>query len=956
VLCGDVFGPISIVGLAGERYFVTLVCQYSAWGTVRAFTKLVDIPDLVEEMINEARAALGVGPEQVAIILHTDNASVFTSKHQKQRLTRMGVVFHFSAVYDARTNPYAERHGGLLIGTSRALTFEGSFPPKFWSLLVRVAQWIMNRLVRKDGYAPIEVFSGKEIDFSEVYPPGVLCYWPLRKDLRDNSKLGSAASVGVYIGPGEAFGSRGHMVLTANNKLCCVSHVVVDLETRPFQLGLLRELLKRSSRVTGVYDKASVDPATFVLPNGESAFNYLGLSVRKKFPDGKWYHGKVVEIIAPEDDESSSAPLYLRVYYEEDGDSEDLEWSELKPILALQTAAAAASIDPDRELEDLDFQNGATSRKAAAALSGEAEAIDTDAVLEAYRQLIYTASRNAAMASRRNAAAAVNGTVQGKKPEMPFGETYSWMKIFKMNPEQRRLHVEAMQAEIDKLTSANHARWEHLPKGEVSIPAVGVFRIKSHDLHHGQPGQTVLKARFCADGTKVQEPEQGWDCSANVASYSQLLAVIAIATEHGLDLAQIDVKSAFTQVALRPDQRIWIRPLPGLGDPENKGRVLRLVHHLYGHPLANAAWQERWVELMEEFGFTVVDTNRTVFSFKEGDDCLLVATIVDDSVVAYSSTAIFEKFKDFIEGKLPITVTPLEHVAGMRVTRNPDGSVSVDQQEYIEKKAALFGCDSDRGKKPTTPMCDKFRLDERPEVPDPERVTLARELVGSLNYATLTRPDVKYPCSKLASVVANPTEKDLDAMKRVLRYLYVSRETKLTFRPKMWKGPDGGEYDPLDLVVYVDAGFAQEAGRRSQTGFVLMLAGAAIYAKSGKQSQVTDSTPYAETVALHEAANWTLVMRKNLAKMFARQIRPTPIFEDNQAAVTFASKGPGPRSLHWDVKLEYVHELQRDLKCISVQKIGTGDQIADILTKALPFDTHKRLTEYLLGGPLLFST
>ena len=183
---------------------------------------------------------------------------------------------------------------------------------------------------------------------------------------------------------------------------------------------------------------------------------------------------------------------------------------------------------------------------------------------------------------------------------------------------------------------------------------------------------------------------------------------------------------------LRDDQRIWVRPLPGLGDPEGKGRVLRLLSHLYGHPLANAAFQERWVELMVEFGMHVVDGhNGTGFSYEAADVKLLVARVVDDSVVAYSSDAILEKLVTFLESKLPITVTPLEHVCGLRVTRNPDGSTCVDQAEYIEKKAKAFGCDGP-GRFFKTPMAPGFKPGPRPEIADSSKVTLARELMGSL--------------------------------------------------------------------------------------------------------------------------------------------------------------------------------------------------------------------------------
>lgn len=81
---------------------------------------------------------------------------------------------------------------------------------------------------------------------------------------------------------------------------------------------------------------------------------------------------------------------------------------------------------------------------------------------------------------------------------------------------------------------------------------------------------------------------------------------------------------------------------------------------------------------------------------------------------------------------------------------------------------------------------------------------------------------------------------------------------------------------------------------------------------------------------------------------------PTRVYEDNAAAVTFAEKGTGPRSLHWDVKLQYVRELQKVHKIINVVPIATDLQIADVLTKALGIDQHLRLSELLMGAPLVF--
>jgi hypothetical protein len=53
VLSGDAFGPIRVPGLAGERYFILLVCQFSGYMLVRPLVSLQDTPTVIEEMLNE---------------------------------------------------------------------------------------------------------------------------------------------------------------------------------------------------------------------------------------------------------------------------------------------------------------------------------------------------------------------------------------------------------------------------------------------------------------------------------------------------------------------------------------------------------------------------------------------------------------------------------------------------------------------------------------------------------------------------------------------------------------------------------------------------------------------------------------------------------------------------------------------------------------------------------------
>ena len=96
-------------------------------------------------------------------------------------------------------------------------------------------------------------------------------------------------------------------------------------------------------------------------------------------------------------------------------------------------------------------------------------------------------------------------------------------------------------------------------------------------------------------------------------------------------------------------------------------------------------WMEMWVSLVLGFGFVVADRARTLFSYQKDGYHMIMATIVDDSVVAYNDVTIFDKFTAYLRTKIPIAVQELAHICGLRVSRDlASGTLTVDQQEYIK--------------------------------------------------------------------------------------------------------------------------------------------------------------------------------------------------------------------------------------------------------------------------------
>ena len=87
------------------------------------------------------------------------------------------------------------------------------------------------------------------------------------------------------------------------------------------------------------------------------------------------------------------------------------------------------------------------------------------------------------------------------------------------------------------------------------------------------------------------------------------------------------------------------------------------------------------------------------------------------------------------------------------------------QQEYVIDMLEKFGM---TGCKPIAMPIDqnaKLRLDVGEVLQD---ATLYRKLVGSLIYATLTRPDMCHDVGVLSQFMQVPRKSHLDAMRRVL--------------------------------------------------------------------------------------------------------------------------------------------------------------------------------------------
>lgn len=213
---------------------------------------------------------------------------------------------------------------------------------------------------------------------------------------------------------------------------------------------------------------------------------------------------------------------------------------------------------------------------------------------------------------------------------------------------------------------------------------------------------------------------------------------------------------------------------------------------------------------------------------------------------------------------------------------------------------------------------------------DSEQLTDAtkyRSLVGGLLYiAVNTRPDIAASVSILGRCVSQPTERDWKAAKRVVRYLKGTKQLQLKFGPG----------DEWNLLGYSDADWAGDlSSRRSTTGFIFFFGSGPVTWVSRRQSCVSLSSMEAEYVALSEASQ-ELVWLRRLFKEIGEDIsKATTILEDNQSCLSFVkAERSSKRSKHIDTKMHFVKDLcdQGDLKLVYCP---SDEMTADALTKPL---------------------
>lgn len=500
-----------------------------------------------------------------------------------------------------------------------------------------------------------------------------------------------------------------------------------------------------------------------------------------------------------------------------------------------------------------------------------------------------------------------------------------------LNGPDSELWKKAMKEEYNSIKSnENPIQLVNREEAKNIIDSKWILKIKKEG-----DGTKRYKARLVIRGFKQKKNYKTYETYAPVAKIAIVRLLLAIANKFKLKVHQFDVKTAFLNGELG-EEEIYMEIPRGFTEEEKyRGKkVIRLKRALYGLKISPKKWNERFDKAMKEMGYQRDPAEPCAYYWKENEDFVLLVVYVDDILIISTKNKFFLKLKEGLEKNFTMTYMgePKKYL-GIQIERSNE-QLFMHQHEYTVDLVKKYQFGKEKVKE--TPMLtrdglrkineEKKENEENEEEEENHKYDYSyREITGKLLFlANATRPDISYAVNVISRNQVNPKKEDWDRIKRVIEYLRGSTEKGLTY-----KGTEEG------MSCFVDADFASDRiDRKSTTGFAIKLFGDTIMWRSKKQECVTTSTTEAEYVALAIASKEVMSLKGIYERINGKlSIKPI-IYEDNRGAYLSANSGENKKLRHVDVSYHYTKWLV-EKKVIEVKWIGTKQQEADFLTKAL---------------------
>ena len=176
----DTWGPYPTKTINGQRYFLTLVDDY----TRSTWTHLMVTKDEAFHLITSFVAMARTQFNGIVKTIRSDNAlELGLSKEALRFFADNGIIHQTSYVQTPQQNGVVERKHRHLLEVSRALLFQSNLPLRFWGECLLTATYLINRMPTTvlGHKSPFELLFGTPPQLNHLRVFGCLCYMTTTK-------------------------------------------------------------------------------------------------------------------------------------------------------------------------------------------------------------------------------------------------------------------------------------------------------------------------------------------------------------------------------------------------------------------------------------------------------------------------------------------------------------------------------------------------------------------------------------------------------------------------------------------------------------------------------------------------------------------------------------------------------------------------------------------------------
>jgi Reverse transcriptase (RNA-dependent DNA polymerase) len=388
------------------------------------------------------------------------------------------------------------------------------------------------------------------------------------------------------------------------------------------------------------------------------------------------------------------------------------------------------------------------------------------------------------------------------------------------------------------------------------------------------------------------------------------------------------------------------------------GVPLLLYKSAYGMNSAGRLWAEELFGWYSDYGFLQSSVEPALFTYKKGDDWIILLSYCDDTAYYTSSNIVRQQFETALCSRFECKLLGQLHwFLQARITQSDNFYVTLDQSRYAASICRRFLPESDvvapsgkdratyaaplpRGMTFTKSDCSAnyFELKELEELYRFEYPVI----IGCLLWILNTYPRLQFPIRKLAKFMRMPGKRHFHAVQHLLHHVRCHHLNGITFYSALISRLlfDQG-VDPYEKPFYV---FADSSWQdcpdtgRSTGGYHIFMQGGIVDSAMTFPVPVALSSAEAEYNNLCAAAATTAAMGmlvQSLRGLDTDAPLGIPILVDNKACISMGlSVKDSKHTRHIMRRLHYVRYMSAE-GFIHLFWVPTDVQVADPTSKSL---------------------